>query len=53
MTAEGTHTIAYAAIDAAGNTEATKTATVRIDDTAPTTTDDAPTGWVSGPCSSH
>ena len=37
----GHHTLDYAATDAAGNTETTKTATVRIDDTAPVTTSNA------------
>jgi len=51
ITAEGTHTIEYASTDVKGNTETTKTATVRIDDTAPVSGDDAPTGWVDGPVS--
>ena len=49
VTAEGTTTVEYLSIDGAGNTEATKTATVRIDRTAPSVTDDAPGTWVNGP----
>ncbi len=41
VSAEGTTTIEYASTDVKGNTEATKTATVRIDDTAPVTTSNA------------
>lgn len=37
LTAEGTHTVAYKASDKAGNIEAEKTITVRIDKTAPQT----------------
>ncbi|MDX6411825.1 MAG: large repetitive protein, partial [Gaiellaceae bacterium] len=46
---EGVHTLAYRSVDVAGNTEAEKTATVRIDATAPVTVDDAPAGWSNGP----
>ena len=53
VTGEGTHTIAYAATDAVGNTEETRTATVRIDDTAPETTDDAPSTWSTGTVTVH
>src|SRR5439155_10129807 len=42
---DGTHTITYRSTDAATNTETAKTATVRIDTTAPVTTDNAPAGW--------
>ena len=49
VTGEGTHTLTYAAVDAAGNTEATKTATVRIDQNAPESLDNAQTDWVSSP----
>jgi photosystem II stability/assembly factor-like uncharacterized protein/putative cell wall-binding protein len=41
VTDEGTTTIEYWSVDAAGNAEATKTATVRIDKTPPTTSSDA------------
>ena len=37
--------------DGAGNTEATKTATVRLDNTAPVSADDAPAAWVKTPVS--
>jgi hypothetical protein len=38
LTTEGIHTVAYWSTDAAGNVEAAKTSTVRIDKTAPTIT---------------
>ena len=38
---DGTNTVLYHSVDALGNTEATKTATVRYDGTAPVTTSDA------------
>ena len=47
VTGEGEHSIAYFAIDAAGNAEAPKTLTVRNDTTAPVTTANAPDGWVA------
>ena len=53
ISAEGTTTLRYASVDTAGNTEAPRSATVRIDDTAPVTTDDAPTGWIDGPATVH
>jgi hypothetical protein len=37
------HTVSYRSTDVAGNVEAARTATVRIDTVAPVTTDDAPT----------
>ncbi len=40
----GTHTITYRSTDAAGNVEADRSASVRIDRQAPTTSDDAPAG---------
>jgi len=45
ITTEGTTTLKYRSIDVAGNLEAVKTATIRIDKTAPVTTDNAPSGW--------
>ncbi|TLN07768.1 hypothetical protein FDZ74_12510, partial [bacterium] len=42
---DGTHTIAYRAVDRAGNAEATTTLTFHLDSTAPVTTDDAPQTW--------
>ncbi len=49
VTAEGTTTIEYYSVDVVGNAESANTATVRIDDTAPVSSDDAPTEWVNGP----
>ncbi len=48
---EGTSTIEYWSVDAVGNAETHKFATVRIDTTAPSASDDAPSGWVNGPVS--
>jgi hypothetical protein len=46
---DGVHTIEYRTTDVAGNVESLRSATVRIDTTLPTTTDDAPAGWSSSP----
>jgi len=46
---DGLHTIAYRSTDALGNVEAIKSCTVRIDATAPLTTDDAPSTWSKTP----
>jgi sugar lactone lactonase YvrE len=44
--AQGATTVSFHSTDVAGNTETTRTATVRIDSTAPTTTvTGVPTGW--------
>jgi len=51
VSAQGTNTIEYWSVDGAGNAEAHKNATVRIDGGLPTATDDAPTAWVQGPVS--
>ncbi|MBI5116666.1 hypothetical protein HZA56_09360 [Candidatus Poribacteria bacterium] len=40
ITAEGAHTVNYYSVDIAGNTEATKSISVKIDKTAPVTTND-------------
>jgi hypothetical protein len=45
LSTHGTHTVDYRSTDHVGNVEAFRTATVRIDTTKPTTTDDAPSGW--------
>jgi photosystem II stability/assembly factor-like uncharacterized protein len=45
VTGDGTHTVTYRAVDVAGNTATDKTATVKIDKTAPATTDNAPAAW--------
>jgi hypothetical protein len=42
---DGVHAIAYRSIDDSGNVEATRSCKVRIDTTAPATTDNAGTGW--------
>ena len=41
VTTDGANTVSFFSTDAAGNTEATKTATVKVDGTAPATTSDA------------
>lgn len=46
---EGETTIDYYSVDVAGNTETEKIATVKIDKTAPATTNDAPSGWKKTP----
>ena len=46
---DGAHTIEYRSTDNAGNVETLRSATVRIDTTLPTTTDDAPAGWSTSP----
>ncbi|MDZ4169070.1 MAG: NHL repeat-containing protein, partial [Coriobacteriia bacterium] len=47
VTAEGTTTIEYYAVDAAGNIETAQEAIVLLDSTPPSSTDDAPTSWVA------
>ncbi|HET7628616.1 MAG TPA: Ig-like domain repeat protein [Bacillales bacterium] len=42
---EGVHTVSYYSVDKAGNQEAGHTVTVKLDKTAPETTDNAPTSW--------
>ncbi len=49
VAAEGVHSVEYWSVDAAGNTETTKTASIRIDRSAPSSTDDAPLGWQRSP----
>ncbi|MDP2233146.1 MAG: Ig-like domain repeat protein, partial [Actinomycetota bacterium] len=51
VTAEGTTTIEYSALDTAGNRCATETATVRIDKTAPGSSATHTAGWTTGPVS--
>ena len=46
---DGVHTVEYRSTDNAGNVEALRSATVRIDTTLPLTTDDAPAGWRTRP----
>jgi hypothetical protein len=45
---EGSHSVAYGSIDASGNAETTQTASVRLDKTLPSTTDDHETTY-TGP----
>lgn len=42
---DGIHTVSYYSVDETGNKEAVRTASVRVDTTAPATTDNAPSGW--------
>ena len=48
ISAEGTTTVRYKATDALGNATAVRSFDVRIDDSGPAVSDDAPTEWVTG-----
>jgi hypothetical protein len=50
---DGTHTITYQSVDRGGNAEQVHQAAVRIDTTAPVTTDDAPDGWSAADVTVH
>ena len=50
---EGTHTLSYHAHDLADNQDATRTATVRVDNTPPVTTSDAPAAWQTSDVTVH
>ncbi|WCN37447.1 OmpL47-type beta-barrel domain-containing protein [Aneurinibacillus uraniidurans] len=45
VSGDGTNKISYYSIDQAGNTEKPQTIEVKVDNTAPVTTSDAPTTW--------
>jgi photosystem II stability/assembly factor-like uncharacterized protein len=45
ISGQGTHTISYGAVDAAGNAEPSHTGYVNIDTTVPTVADDADSAW--------
>jgi len=47
ISAEGTNTLRYYAVDVAGNVQTTQTANARIDKTPPATTSNAPAGWIA------
>jgi hypothetical protein len=47
VSGEGVHTLTYWSVDNNGNTETQHTVNVKIDETAPITTDNTPTGWVN------
>ncbi len=53
ISGEGDHTVLYYATDAAGNNQSTQTGHVKIDHTAPATTDDAPGGWQGSAVTVH
>ena len=48
VSVEGITTVGYRSTDLAGNTEVANTVDVKVDTTAPSTTDDAPSAWQSG-----
>jgi hypothetical protein len=47
VSTQGETLVQFRSIDASGNRENTRTATVRIDSVGPTSGDDAPSGWVA------
>ncbi len=49
ISTEGTTTLKYYSVDVAGNAETIKSATIRVDRTGPTASDNAPSSWVKGP----
>jgi hypothetical protein len=49
VSSDGVHTLLYRSTDVAGAVEANKSCAVRIDTTAPVTTDDAPAAWSKTP----
>ncbi len=53
MSTEGTTCLKYGSVDHAGNVEQIATKTVRIDKTAPVTTDDSPSDWATAAVSVH
>jgi hypothetical protein len=52
-TGDGVHLISYASTDGAGNSETLKAGAVKIDTTAPQTTDDADAAWHTGAVTVH
>ena len=53
ISSDGVHTLAYRSTDSLGTVEADKSCTVKIDATAPVTTDDAPAGWSKNAVTVH
>ncbi|MDO8916095.1 MAG: chitobiase/beta-hexosaminidase C-terminal domain-containing protein, partial [Coriobacteriia bacterium] len=53
VSAEGTHTLWFYALDVAGNQETSNVVQVRVDTSVPTISSDAPGGWVNGPVYVH
>ncbi len=49
ISSEGTTTLTYFSVDSRSNTETAHSTLVRIDRTAPSTTDNAPAGWQTAP----
>jgi hypothetical protein len=47
ITTEGTHSVGYASVDTSGNAETTHTSTIKIDKTAPATTDNHVTTYTA------
>jgi hypothetical protein len=49
VSGDGTHPVTFWSVDAAGNTEATRTDIIKIDTAAPTTTTNLAGGWYTSP----